>query len=165
MKLWCALFLIFTRTSRASASSVKCKWNTQRRFLPLRCAVIHSQWTPHVSAALLTITKAFRPGGDNTYDSILLSGEISLLGVWLSPSIAWSLESSMGLPLPYKAAAHGMAPWQSLGIYSGEWGWASDWALFEVLLKCAFVCCQKLEPVLLWTASFYPCFFIFFKII
>lgn len=49
-------------------------------------------------------------GRDNAYESILLSGEISLLWVSLSAGVAWSLENSMGLSLPYKATAPGMAP-------------------------------------------------------
>lgn len=49
---------------------------------------VEASRTRHVSAVLLTIIKAFRDGADNAYDSIVLSGEISLLVVVLSPSVA-----------------------------------------------------------------------------
>lgn len=116
--------------------SLKCKMQI-RQSTQVSCPQRYSRsqsvevdWTRHVSA----------------YDqrwhvwlNLVEWREISLLGVLLSSSIAWSLESSMGLPLPYKATAPGMAHWQSQGIYSWEWGFTSDWGLFEVHLKCAIV--------------------------
>lgn len=95
-------------------------------------------WSPEPSGA----------GGDNTYDSILLSGRDKLVGsLVISQWFLITWECCVGLPLPYKAAApDGMAPWQSHGVFIVESpGWSRTvWAPSEVLFKCTIVSQERL---------------------